>query len=94
MLFILMDFPIHIDTISMEESILYFKGLSVKISMKWCTSIPEDYFYHEQTVQTLTKCRSSSGSSLFAQVPVYRYLEWKGLNTIGTTLNKWESQYL
>ena len=25
-LFILMDYPIHIDTLSMEKSILYFKG--------------------------------------------------------------------
>ena len=27
------DYPIHIDTISMELSILYFKGLQVKISI-------------------------------------------------------------
>ena len=27
----LMDYPIHIDTINMELSILYFKGLLVKI---------------------------------------------------------------
>ena len=27
-----MDYPIHTDTIRMELSILYFKGLSVKIS--------------------------------------------------------------
>ena len=32
-LFILMDYPIHIDTISMELSISYFKGFSVKISI-------------------------------------------------------------
>ena len=31
-LFILIDFPIHIDTISMDLSILYFKGSQVKIS--------------------------------------------------------------
>ena len=29
-LFILMDYPIHTDTISMELSILYLKGLPVK----------------------------------------------------------------
>ena len=33
-LFILMDYPIDIDTISMELSIWYFKGLSVKIAIK------------------------------------------------------------
>ena len=33
-LFILMDYSIRIDTISMELSILYFKGLPVKISIK------------------------------------------------------------
>ena len=27
-----MDYPIHIDTIRMELSILYLKGLSVKVS--------------------------------------------------------------
>ena len=31
-LFILMDFPIHIDTISMDLSFLYFKGSQVEIS--------------------------------------------------------------
>ena len=29
-LFILMDYPIHVDTISIELAILYFKGLPVK----------------------------------------------------------------
>ena len=32
-LFIPMDYPIHIDAISKELSILYFKGLPVKISI-------------------------------------------------------------
>ena len=32
-LLVLMDFPMYIDTISMESSILYFKGLQVKISV-------------------------------------------------------------
>ena len=32
-LFILIDYPIHIDTKSMELSILYFKWLRVKISI-------------------------------------------------------------
>ena len=33
-LFNLMDYPIHIDAISMESSILKFMGLLVKISIK------------------------------------------------------------
>ena len=32
--FILMDYLIHIDTVIMEFSVLYFKGLRVKISKK------------------------------------------------------------
>ena len=43
-LFILMDYAIHINTINMELSILYSKGLLVKISIKWCISVPEDLF--------------------------------------------------
>ena len=33
--FVLIDFSIHIDTISMELSIMYFKGLSVNFSMNF-----------------------------------------------------------
>ena len=33
-LFMLMDSHIHIDTISMELSILHYKGLSIKFSIK------------------------------------------------------------
>ena len=33
-LFILMDYFIHIDAISMDLPILYFKGMHVKISIK------------------------------------------------------------
>ena len=35
----MMDYPIHIDTISKESSILYVKGLPVKISIKWFISL-------------------------------------------------------
>ena len=38
--FFLMFYPIHIDIISMELSILYFKGSQVKR----CISVPEDCF--------------------------------------------------
>ena len=44
-IFIPMDYPIHIDTISMELSIIYFKGLSDNNSIKSCISAPEDCFY-------------------------------------------------
>ena len=37
-------YPIHNDTINMEKSILYFKVLLVKISIKWCISVPEECF--------------------------------------------------
>ena len=40
-----MDFPIHIDTKSRQLSILHFNGLSVKISMKRCISVPKECFY-------------------------------------------------
>ena len=37
-----MIYPIYIDTIIAELSILYFKGLPS--FMKWCISVPEDCF--------------------------------------------------
>ena len=52
-LFILMDYPIHIYTMSMELSILYFKGSQLKISIKRCISIKIVFI---QAVQTLMKC--------------------------------------
>ena len=43
---ILMDYRVHIDAISIESelSILYFKGLPVKIPIKLCISVPADCF--------------------------------------------------
>ena len=38
-LFILIDYPIHVYTMSIELSILYFKGSQLKISIKRCNSI-------------------------------------------------------
>ena len=42
-----MDYPIHIDreTVSMESSIWYFKGLSVNFFIKWYISVTEDCFH-------------------------------------------------
>ena len=85
-LFILMDYPIHIDTISMELSILYFKGSHVKISIKCCMSVPEDCFYLGKQCRpgsNATFCSISSGSSLFAKVTIYGYPERKGLRFRG-----------
>ena len=41
-LFILMDYPKHIDTISMTLSILHFKGLRFNISIKTVYIYPSD----------------------------------------------------
>ena len=37
-----MNCPIHIVTINLELSILYFKWLPIKISIKWFVSVPEE----------------------------------------------------
>ena len=69
-----MDYPIHIDTFSMELTILYFKGLPVKISIKWWTSVLEDWFVLGKQYRpwwNVPLWGISSGSSLFAKVPVY-----------------------
>ena len=47
-----MDFPIHIDKISMGFSILYFKGLRVENS-KLCISVPEGCFKHSKLCRHL-----------------------------------------
>ena len=44
-LFILIDHSIHMDTTHMELSIPYDKGLLVNISIKLCTSVPEDHLF-------------------------------------------------
>ena len=41
--FILMEYPIHIDTIRMELSTLYLKGMLVKMYIQCCISVPEDF---------------------------------------------------
>ena len=62
-----MDYPIQIDTISMELSILYFKRLMpIKISIK-CNSVLEDCFNLANSADPVL--------ALFAKVPVYQYPE-------------------
>ena len=78
-----MKIPIHIDTIRMELSILYFEGWQVEISKLWYISVPEVCFYLDNQSRpwwNAALCGISSGSSLFAKVPVDPYPEWKGLN--------------
>ena len=53
---ILMDFPIHIDTVSMSLPIVYNKGTQVEYFLNY------DVF--------LSLCCFSSGSSLFAKVTI------------------------
>ena len=62
----------------MEESISYFKGLLVKISIKWCISVPEDCFILANSAYP-DEMPPLPGSSLFAKVHVPWYPEWKGL---------------
>ena len=74
-----MDYSIQIDTISMELSISYFKGLLVKISIYWYISVHEDFFFYLITNNVdpdkmLPYAAFDLGLSLFAKVPVY--LEW------------------
>ena len=65
-----MDYAIHINTISMELSILYSKGLLVKISIKWCISVPEDLF-----ILANSENHDEMPAALFAKVPVYWFPE-------------------
>ena len=44
-LFILMDFPMHVDRISMELPILYFKGSRVEVSKLLCISVEKICLY-------------------------------------------------
>ena len=66
-LFILMDNPIYIVILSMELSILYFKGLLIKISTKRCISVSEACVFREcsgSVVECLTRDRGATGSTL------------------------------
>ena len=41
---ILIDFPIHIDKISMGLTIVYLKGSQVEFSKLWCIYVPDGSF--------------------------------------------------
>ena len=55
-----MGYPMHIDTISMELSIWYFKGLSVKLSIKWHISVPVLFLSHQLYIHIETTSKKLS----------------------------------
>ena len=68
--YILMDYPLPVDTISMKLSICVLRGHKSKF-----LSVPEDCFYligksADPDEMPPYLCSISSGSSLFAKVPV------------------------
>ena len=69
-------YPIHIDAINMEFSILYFKGLPINISIKWCilanSALPYEILPYEVFHQGLYCLQKYLLS-------VYMYPEGKGL---------------
>ena len=82
-----MNYPLYIDTIRMELSNMYFKGFIVKISIKRCISVSEDFFIFANSAdpdvmllyailaKSADLCSILSWSSLFAKEPVYWYPE-------------------
>ena len=70
----LMDFPIHIDTVSMDLSILYFKWSHVKILLYFSLNIVFILTISADPNE-MPQRGISSGSSLFAKVPVNWYPE-------------------
>ena len=55
----MMDFPIHIDTISMGLPIVYFKGSQVEFSILWCIFVPEDHFNLASSAEADEICQST-----------------------------------
>ena len=56
-------------TVGMGLCIIHFKESQVDISQSWCSSVLGDYFILTNSVDP--DCGISSGSSLFAKVPVF-----------------------
>ena len=79
-LFIQMDYPIHIDTVSLELSILYFKGLLVKNSLKWCVLYLKIFHFSKQCrpqyhVALICAAFYQGIHCLSKYLPFYRYPE-------------------
>ena len=68
-----MDYPIHIDMISMDLSIWYFKGLPVKNFYKMMYFLPLKIIFI--LANSANPGEMMPGSSQFAKVPVYWYPE-------------------
>ena len=69
MLFSLLNYPTHTDGISMEKSILYFRGSPVKMYIHWCVSV-----FILTNIAALSGI-SSGSTTLFVKVPVNQYLD-------------------
>ena len=67
------DYPIHIDTISRDVCMLYFKGLLVKIAKNGVFFSLKIVFTFANSTVPDEICIISSGSLLFAKVYVYLY---------------------
>ena len=61
-------------TIGMGMCTIHFKGSQVDISQLWCSSVLGDYFILTNSVDP--ECGISSGSSLFAKVPVLGFFNY------------------
>ena len=73
-----MDFPVHIATIIMDLSTLYYKGPQVEFyKFKYILMSIEIVFI---LAKPRWNAAISAGSLLFAKVPDYLYAEWKGLS--------------
>ena len=72
-----MEFSVY--TLKSGWFIIYIEGSQVTISKKYCTSsfvLANSADPDEMPI----KCGISSGSSLFAKVPIFGFLVFKGLN--------------
>ena len=68
----MLDFPKHIDTISMGMPIVYSEGSQVEFSKLWCTSVAEIFFNltKSRDPDEILPCSISLASSPFAKVLV------------------------
>ena len=70
-----MDFPKHTDTIGIGLPILYFKGLQVKVSILWCTSIIVSNSADPDVIWVFIVC-SSRGFQYIKGLYGYAFMGW------------------
>ena len=77
-----MNYPIHIETITMELSNIYFKRLLVNIqqncalpSLKIVINLANSADPYEMQQKNATLWGISSESSMFAKVPIYQIIK-------------------